>query len=100
MATTMQHSGSGSGNPALSEKVVTQYLVPAADTRTMSVGGTALKTFVFLIVLVLGGAYGWAATATGSATDAAGGYGNTTVTLPPGIWLASLGAFGWLVLRR
>jgi uncharacterized YccA/Bax inhibitor family protein len=89
----MQRGGSGSGNPALSEKVVSEYLTPtAAEARTMSVGGTAFKTLFLLLVLIAAGAYGWAATTTGTATDAAGGYGNTTVTLPAGIWLASLGA--------
>lgn len=92
MATTMHRGGSGSGNPALSEKVVDQYLVPVADTRSMTVAGTAIKTLVLLIVLVLAGAYGWSAATTGTATDTGGGYAATTVTFPPGLWLASLGA--------
>lgn len=92
MATTMHRGGSGSGNPALSEKIVDQYLVPVADTRSMTVAGTAIKTLVLLIVLVLAGAYGWSAATTGTATDTGGGYAATTVTFPPGLWLASLGA--------
>ena len=93
MTGTMQRGGSGSGNPALSEKVVSEYLTPtAADTRTMSVFGTSLKTLFLLLVLIAAGAYGWAATSVGTSADGAGGYANTTVTLPPGVWLASLGA--------
>ena len=92
MTGTMQRGGSGSGNPALSEKVVGEYLVPAADTRTMSVGGTAVKTLVLLIVLVAAGAWGWASATPGTSADGAGTYGTTTVTFPPGMWLASLGA--------
>lgn len=91
MTGTMQR-GTSSGNPALSDKVLDQYLVPTADTRAMTVGGTVVKTSVLLVVLILAGAYGWSVTATGTVSDAAGGYANTTVTLPAGLWLASLGA--------
>lgn len=93
MTGTMQRSGSGSGNPALSDKVVSEYLVPTADTRTMSVGGTAVKTFVLLVVLIAAGAWGWASATQGSPVDGAATYGTTTVTFPPGLWLASIGAF-------
>ena len=92
MTGTMQHSGSRSGNPALNDRVVGEYLAPAADDRTMTVFGTALKTIVLLVVLVLAGAWGWASATQGSAADAGGGYAATTVTIPPGMWLASLGA--------
>jgi uncharacterized YccA/Bax inhibitor family protein len=83
-----------SGNPALSEKVVDQYFVPAAaERRTMTVAGTAFKTFLLLAVLVAGGAWGWASATTPVGTDLGSGYGNTTVTIPGGFWLASFGAF-------
>ena len=76
-----------SGNPALEKAKA--YFVPS-DARTMTVGGTAAKTFFFLLVLVGGGAWGWAAATKPVATDIGGGFGNTTVTIPGGFWLASI----------
>src|SRR6185369_6750544 len=65
-----------SGNPALSEKFVeTQLSGPA--TRSMTVAGVSIKTLFLIIVLVAGGAWGWA-----------------SATTPVGFWLASFGAFG------
>src|SRR6476620_226245 len=80
-----------SGNPAFSEKFVETQLVHA-QTKTMSVAGVSIKTFVLLAVLVAGGAWGWASATTPVATDIGGGYANTTVTLPGGFWLASFAA--------
>jgi uncharacterized YccA/Bax inhibitor family protein len=76
-----------SGNPALEK--AHEYFVPS-DTRTMSVGGTAVKTFFFLLVLIGGGAWGWAAATKPVPVDIGSGYGNTTVTIPGGFWLASI----------
>ena len=59
----------------------------------MSVGGTSVKTLFLLVVLIVGGAWGWASATTPVPTDLGGGYGNTTVTIPGGFWLASFGAF-------
>ena len=59
----------------------------------MTVAGTALKTFVLLIFLVAGGAWGWSSATQPVPVDIGGGYGNTTVTIPGGFWLASFAAF-------
>lgn len=88
---TMQPSSTRSGNPALSESFIQQNLTQRA-TRSMSVAGVSLKTLVLLAVLVGGGAWGWASATQSVSTDIGGGYGNTTVTIPGGFWLASLGA--------
>ncbi|SDI91087.1 Uncharacterized membrane protein, YccA/Bax inhibitor family [Frankineae bacterium MT45] len=81
----------GSGNPALSEKFIETRLNVSA-TRSMSVAGVSIKTLVFLIVLVAGGAWGWASATKPVATDIGSGYANTTVTIPGGFWLASFAA--------
>jgi uncharacterized YccA/Bax inhibitor family protein len=82
------------GNPALSEKVVSEYLVaPREKVTTMTVGGTAIKTLVLLVFLTLGGSWGWASATKSIPADIGGGYGNTTVTIPGGFWLASFAAF-------
>jgi uncharacterized YccA/Bax inhibitor family protein len=86
-----------SGNPALNAKVVDDYLAPTRTVvtpKTMTVGGTAVKTLFFLVVLVAGGAWGWASATEPVTTDAGAGYANTTVTVPGGFWLASFGALG------
>ncbi|MGB5756160.1 MAG: Bax inhibitor-1/YccA family protein [Acidimicrobiales bacterium] len=86
----------GSGNPAFGEQVVGTYLGPArteTTAATMTVSGTVVKTFLFLVVLVAGGSWGWASATDPVATDLGSGYGNTTVTIPGGFWLASIGAF-------
>lgn len=50
-----------SGNPALSGRVTGEHFVPSAAAR-MTIGGTALKTALLLVVLVVGGVVGWDAT--------------------------------------
>ena len=80
-----------SGNPALSEKFVEANLTaPAA--RSMTVAGVSIKTLVLLVVLVAGGAWGWAASVEPVGVDLGSGYANTTVTIPGGFWLASFAA--------
>jgi uncharacterized YccA/Bax inhibitor family protein len=81
-----------SGNPALSERFVEDNLSSRA-TRSMTVGGVSIKTLVLLIVLIAGGAWGWASATAPVGVDLGGGYANTTVTIPGGFWLASFGAF-------
>ena len=93
MTQTAQRTSSG--NPALSEDRIGIYVHPTAEVATpatMTVGGTALKTFVFLAVLVAGGAWGWASATEPVANDIGTGLGNTTVTIPGGFWLASFAA--------
>ena len=80
------------GNPALSDKFVESNLTVTA-MRSMSVAGVAIKTIVLLVVLVAGGAWGWASATKPVAIDLGGGYANTTVTIPGGFWLATFGAF-------
>ena len=80
-----------SGNPALSESFVENNLSSRA-TRSMTVGGVSVKTIVLLVVLVAGGAWGWASATQPVAVDLGTGYANTTVTIPGGFWLASFGA--------
>ena len=58
----------------------------------MTVAGVSIKTLVLLVVLVAGGAWGWAAAVEPVGVDLGGGYANTTVTIPGGFWLASFGA--------
>ncbi len=89
-------SAAGGGNPAFDKDEIQQALATPSAAKTMSVGGVAIKTILFLIVLVAAGAYGWDATVTPAVdTDASGaGYGATTVTVPGGFWIASFGAFG------
>ena len=81
-----------SGNPALSEKFVETHLARSA-TRSMTVAGVSVKTLILLVVLVAGGAWGWASATTPVGVDLGSGYANTTVTIPGGFWLASFGAF-------
>lgn len=81
----------GSGNPALSDAFVETQLTESAP-RSMTVAGVSVKTLVLLAVLVGGGAWGWSSATSPLGTDLGGGYGNTTVTIPGGFWLASLGA--------
>lgn len=81
-----------SGNPALSEQFVTEHLTPQAASRSMTVGGVTIKTLVFLVVVVAGGAWGWASATETVPPEVGGGYGDTTVTIPGGFWLASFGA--------
>ena len=81
-----------SGNPALGSKAASA-LFAETSPRSMSVGGTAIKTLFLLLVLVGGGAWGWASATQPVAVDLGGGYANTTVTIPGGFWLASFAAF-------
>jgi len=93
MATTMtEPTRLRSGNPALSEKFVEEQLSTSA-TRSLSVLGVSFKTLLLLIVLIAGGAWGWASAAQPVGADLGHGYANTTVTIPGGFWLASFGAF-------
>ena len=79
-----------SGNPAL-ERARTDYFAET-DTRSMTVGGTAAKTLFFLLLAIAGGAWGWASAVKPVANDIGGGYGNVTVTIPAGFWIASFAA--------
>jgi uncharacterized YccA/Bax inhibitor family protein len=81
-----------SGNPALSEKFVETQL-SASATRSMTVAGVSFKTLILLLVLVAGGAWGWASAVQPVGVDLGSGYANTTVTIPGGFWLASFAAF-------
>lgn len=97
MTTTMDHSG----NPALGDRFEAAYRGAAAPAA-MTVFGTALRTAFLLVILVAGGAWGWASATGSSGSDLGGGYANTTVTIPGGFWLASLGALFvglWLVMN-
>jgi uncharacterized YccA/Bax inhibitor family protein len=90
--TTATVERGGSGNPALGSKAAAA-LFAETDTRSMTVGGTSVKTLFLLLVLIGGGAWGWASATTPIPSDLGGGYANTTVTIPGGFWLASFGAF-------
>ena len=93
---TTQNGAARSGNPAFSEEVYSTYLAPTrteSTPATMSIAGVTVKTAILLAVLVVGGIWGWASATEPVATDAGSGYGNTTVTIPGGFWLASFGAF-------
>ena len=81
-----------SGNPALGSKAASALFAETAP-RSMTVGGTSIKTLFLLLVLVGGGAWGWASATKPVPVDLGGGYGNTTVTIPGGFWLASFAAF-------
>jgi len=97
MATTMGHSG----NPALGDRFEEAYRGAAAPA-TMGVLGTALKTAFLLAIVVAGGAWGWASATESTGVDLGSGYANTTVTIPGGFWLASLGALFvgiWVVMN-
>ena len=90
-----KHPKMHTGNPALSEKVVERISrrARAKQVKTMTVAGTAIKTLVLLVFLVAGGAWGWASATQSIPADIGSGYGNTTVTIPGGFWLASFAAF-------
>jgi len=49
----------GTGNPALNEKVFRRYATTYADSGTMTVGGTVNKTFLLFLLLVVSAAYVW-----------------------------------------
>ena len=93
MTATRPGASSHSGNPAFSERVVDEYLSGGAGApKTMRVSGTAAKTLFLLLVLIAGGAYGWASATQSVGADVGSGYANTTVTIPGGFWLASFAA--------
>jgi len=71
----------GSGNPALSEKVFRRYAV-AADSEVMTVGGTVNKTFLLFLLLLASAAYVW----------------NRFVTLGTGTGLMYVGFIGGFIL--
>lgn len=89
--TTERPSTTRSGNPALSESFVQNQLTNTG-ARSMSVIGVSFKTLVLLIILIGGGVWGWASATTPVSSDIGSGYGNTTVTIPGGFWIASFGA--------
>jgi uncharacterized YccA/Bax inhibitor family protein len=89
--TATESTGLRSGNPALSDTFVATYL-SAPATRSMTVAGVGIKTLILLVVLVAGGAWGWAAAVQPTPVDLGSGYANTTVTIPGGFWLASFAA--------
>ena len=91
MATATAPTGMRSSNPALTNEHVQAQLHTAAP-RPMTRLGVGIKTLVFLAFVIAGGAWGWAASVQPVGTDLGGGYANTTVTIPGGFWLASLGA--------
>ncbi|MCP4225247.1 MAG: Bax inhibitor-1/YccA family protein [Actinomycetia bacterium] len=91
---TMSHSSAlSSGNPAFNSESVAEYLAPSQPaTATMTAGGTAFKTLILLALVVVGGTWGWASATEPVAVDIGSGTGNTTVTIPGGFWLVSIGA--------
>jgi len=80
-------------NPVLNLGFVDSELTPTITApKPMSVAGFTMKTLVLLAFVVAGGAWGWAS-ATEQVPDQLGaGYGDTTVTIPGGFWLASFAA--------
>ncbi len=94
MTTTAYPPTDSSGNPAFSDRITSEYLTaPLQRTASMTRGGVAVKTLINLAVLVAAGAWGWASATDPVAADMGSGYGNVTVTIPGGFWLASFGAF-------
>ena len=83
--------GLTSGNPAFKPGAF-DAAATSPETATMSVAGTAFKTIVLLGFVVAGGAWGWASATEPVGVDLGSGYGNTTVTIPGGFWLASFAA--------
>ncbi|MDH4074454.1 MAG: Bax inhibitor-1/YccA family protein [Acidimicrobiia bacterium] len=82
-----------SGNPALSDNFVQTQLAPAATARSMSVAGVSAKTLILLGFVVAGGVWGWASATQQIPPELGAGFADTTVTIPGGFWLASIGAF-------
>jgi uncharacterized YccA/Bax inhibitor family protein len=82
-----------SGNPAFNDRIVSDYLArQSAQPAHMTVVGTVMWTFFFLLVLVAAGWWGWVSATAPPVGPANGAYGEVTVTMPPGMWLASIGA--------
>jgi len=83
-------------NPAFRTEVRERYLTSApSGTSTMTVGGTAARTAVLLVLLVATGAYGWTSTLRHVPSQSGNGATDTTVILPGGLWLALLLALGF-----
>ena len=82
------------GNPALSEKVASEYLVaPREQVATMTVVGNRDEDVRAAGVPRRWRSWGWSSATQSIPADIGGGYGNTTVTIPGGFWLASFAAF-------
>lgn len=90
-----------SGNPVLGPAFADEH-PSGSGARTMSAAGVSVKTLVFLVVLVAGGAWGWASASQPVGTDLGGGYAATTVTIPGGFWLASFAALalGFMIVAQ
>ncbi len=86
-------SAIATGNPAFSDRVRGEATVQSGE-RTMSVGGTAVKTLALLVLVVAAGVWGWSSAIQTVPGSVPSGYGSTTVVLPGGLWLASLAALG------
>jgi uncharacterized YccA/Bax inhibitor family protein len=80
-----------SGNPAFGSAAAKDAFSQRSP-KQMTVAGVTIKTLLLLVALVAGGSWGWASATVPVATDFGGGYGNTTVTIPGGFWLASFAA--------
>jgi hypothetical protein len=57
-----------SGNPALGSKTASALFAQTAP-RSMTVAGSSFKTLFLLLVLIGGGAWGWASATTSIPTD-------------------------------
>lgn len=95
--TVASSSETRSGNPALAGFVDDVLHDPAlassvSSSASVRVGGVAVKTLVLLGVVVAGGAWGWASATDEVPPELGSGYGDTTVTIPGGFWLASIAA--------
>jgi uncharacterized YccA/Bax inhibitor family protein len=92
MATAVIPARENSGNPAFNSHAARE-LYGESGARTMTIAGTSIKTLFLILVVFAGGAWGWASATQPVGVDIGSGYANTTVTIPGGFWLASLGAF-------
>ena len=93
MTATISSGSASSGNPAFNPRIVSDYLVrQGAESGSMTVLGTTARTFLLLIVLGAAGWWGWVSAETTVPGPMGTATGSVTVTMPPGIWLASIGA--------
>ncbi len=90
--TSVETSELRSGNPALRDEFVATRLVRRPEARPMTVAGVGIRTLLLLAVVVAGGAWGWASATEDVPPELGAGYGDTTVTIPGGFWLASFAA--------